>query len=281
MQLKLVTLNIWDIPFWFALDREARIARLGQYLNKISPDLICLQESFDVKHRDDLYEYLGRDQFHIIEEYDRTRRVLLFKHLDWTGGLVTFSRWPISSSRFIPFRRFVDMDFAEYIARKGILETILTTSEGPLCLLNTHLHAGGLHVDVETNIRRRQMNQIMKVLVARNDMPIILAGDFNENELLKHPVHGPAMERLGVKDAAEDNPEPTMRSDNCYGKRWFRHGNEHRRIDYVFFKSLDLAGLRLQECAVISRLEMPFSDHELIMTTFSTKEFAGNAHDLR
>ena len=151
------------------------------------------------------------------------------------------------------------------------METILTTSEGPLCLLNTHLHAGGLHGDVETNIRRRQMNQIMKVLVARNDMPIILAGDFNEHEMLKHPVHGPAMERLGVKDAAEDNPEPTMRSDNCYGKRWFRNGNEHRRIDYVFFKSLDLAGLRLQECAVISRLEMPFSDHELIMTTFSTK----------
>ena len=202
MQLKLVTLNIWDIPFWFSLDREARIARLGQYLNKISPDLICLQESFDVKHRDHLYEYLGRDQFHIIEEYDRTRRVLLFKHLDLTGGLVTFSRLPIISSRFIPFRRFVDMDFAEYIARKGILETILTTSEGPLCLLNTHLHAGGLHVDVETNIRRRQMNQIMKVLVARNEMPIILAGDFNENEMLQHPVHGPAMERLGVKDAA-------------------------------------------------------------------------------
>jgi endonuclease/exonuclease/phosphatase family metal-dependent hydrolase len=59
MQLKLVTLNIWDIPFWFSLDREARLARLGQYLNKISPDLICLQESFDVKHRDDLYEYFG------------------------------------------------------------------------------------------------------------------------------------------------------------------------------------------------------------------------------
>jgi len=281
MQLKLVTLNIWDIPFWFSLDREERIARLGQYLNKISPDLICLQESFDVKHRDHLYEYLGRDQFHIIEEYDRTRRVLLFKQLDWTGGLVTFSRLPIISSRFIPFRRFVDMDFAEYIGRKGILETILNTAEGPLCLLNTHLHAGGLHVDVETNIRRRQMNQIMKVLVARNDMPIILAGDFNENEMLKHPVHGPAMERLGVKDAAEENPEPTMRSDNCYGKRWFKNGHEHRRIDYVLFKSLDLAGLRLQECAVIARLEMPFSDHELLMATFSTKEFAGHAHDLR
>ena len=148
-----------------------------------------------MKHRDDIYEYLGRDQFHSIEEYARTRRVLLFKHLDLTGGLVTFSRLPILSSRFIPFRRFVDMDFAEYIARKGILETIVTTSEGPLCLLNTHLHAGGLHVDVETNIRRRQMNQILQVLVARNDMPIILAGDFNEHEMLKHPVHGPAMER--------------------------------------------------------------------------------------
>jgi endonuclease/exonuclease/phosphatase family metal-dependent hydrolase len=269
MQLKLITLNIWDIPFWFSLDREERIARLGQYLNKIGPDLICLQESFDVKHRDQIYTHLGRDEFHIIEEYDRTRRVLLFKRLDWTGGLVTFSRLPIISSRFIPFRRFVDMDLAEYIGRKGILETILKTQEGPLCLLNTHLHAGGLHVD--TNIRRRQMHQIMKVLVERNNMPIILAGDFNENEMLKHPEHGSIMERLGVKDAAEENPAPTMRSDNCYGHRWFKNGDKHRRIDYVFFKSLDLAGLRLQECAVISRPETPFSDHELIMATFSTK----------
>jgi len=95
--------------------------------------------------------------------------------------------------------------------------------------------------------------------------------DFNENEILKNPEHGPVMERLDVKDAAEENPEPTMRSDNRYGNHWFKNSNEHRRIDYVFFKSLDLAGLRLQECEVISRPEMPFSDHELVMVTFSTK----------
>jgi len=112
MQLKLVTLNIWDIPFWFSLDREERIRRLGQCLDRISPDLICLQESFDVKHRHQIHEGLGRDKFNIIEEYDRTRRILLFKRLDLTGGLITFSRLPIISSRFIPFRRFVDMAFA-------------------------------------------------------------------------------------------------------------------------------------------------------------------------
>ena len=75
-------------------------------------------------------------------------------------------------------------------------------------------------------------------------MPIILAGDFNETEMLKHPVHSPAMERLGVKDAAEDNPEPTMRSDNCYGKRWFRHGNEGLDHGVGHFRPLSITRQR-------------------------------------
>jgi endonuclease/exonuclease/phosphatase family metal-dependent hydrolase len=161
------------------------------------------------------------------------------------------------------------MAFTEHIGRKGILETILKTQEGFLCLLNTHLHAGVLHVDKD--IRRRQMNQIMQVLVERSEMPIILAGDFNENEMLQNPEHGPAMERLGVKDAAAANPEPTIRSDNRYRHSRFITSNGHKRIDYVFFKGLDLAGLRLNACEVVSTPEMPFSDHELVMATFSTK----------
>ena len=87
MQLKLVTLNIWDIPCWFSLDREARLARLGQYLNKISPDLICLQESFDVKHRDDLYEYLGRDEFTVSKS--TTEQDAFFFLNIWIGPAVS------------------------------------------------------------------------------------------------------------------------------------------------------------------------------------------------
>ena len=51
MTLKVLTLNIWDLPFWFVKDRKKRIKNLPEYLKKSGADIICLQESFDVENR--------------------------------------------------------------------------------------------------------------------------------------------------------------------------------------------------------------------------------------
>jgi endonuclease/exonuclease/phosphatase family metal-dependent hydrolase len=142
MQIKVLTLNIWDIPFWFSTKRRERMRHLGPYLKEINPDIICLQEAFDVKHRELIHEALGKKNYHIVEEYDETRRVLLFKRFDLTGGLIIFSKFPIKENSFSHFRRPLRIAFSERVGRKGFLQALLETPMGPLLVVNTHLHSG-------------------------------------------------------------------------------------------------------------------------------------------
>jgi endonuclease/exonuclease/phosphatase family metal-dependent hydrolase len=50
-QLKIVSFNIWDLPYWFVKNRRQRILQIAEYLQRLDAEIICLQESFDVHHR--------------------------------------------------------------------------------------------------------------------------------------------------------------------------------------------------------------------------------------
>src|SRR5919197_5354239 len=63
-QLKIVSFNIWDLPYWFVENRQQRILQIAAYLQKLDAEIVCLQESFDVSHRRLLYESLGPDKYY-------------------------------------------------------------------------------------------------------------------------------------------------------------------------------------------------------------------------
>jgi endonuclease/exonuclease/phosphatase family metal-dependent hydrolase len=63
-QLKIVSFNIWDLPYWFVKNREQRMLQISEYLRKLDAEIVCLQESFDVRHRRFLYESLGSDKYY-------------------------------------------------------------------------------------------------------------------------------------------------------------------------------------------------------------------------
>jgi endonuclease/exonuclease/phosphatase family metal-dependent hydrolase len=93
-QLKIVSFNIWDLPYWFVKDRKQRMHKIAEYLQRLDAEIICLQESFDVHHRRLLYEHLGLDRYYASGGFEATRKVPLAS-FDTTGGLVIFSKFPM------------------------------------------------------------------------------------------------------------------------------------------------------------------------------------------
>lgn len=273
MQLKILTFNIWDIPFWFTTKRHDRAHRLGEYLKKYDPDIICLQEAFDVKHRDALHEYLGKKTYHVTEGNGDARRVLLFKRFDLTGGLVTFSKLPIISSRFVHFRRFVDMMFAEYIGRKGVLETIIKTPQGPFAVINTHLHTGGHSID--QNIRLRQMRQLFKTIKKRTSrIPTVITGDLNEDNIMQHDDLSRLIKKAGFHDGADysiKTPKPTVRIENPLTNAWFNLSriSSSKRFDYTLVNNTASFGFTVTDHQALPQPNEPLSDHEPLLITLS------------
>ena len=117
-QLKIVSFNIWDLPYWFVKNRQQRILQIAEYLQRLDAEIICLQESFDVHHRRLLYEYLGIERYYPSGGFEETRKVPLAS-FDTTGGLVIFSKFPIIQYKFTPFSQFTP-SLIERIGRKGV-----------------------------------------------------------------------------------------------------------------------------------------------------------------
>ena len=239
MKLKIITFNIWDIPFWFSKKREERVHRIGDYLKSFNPDIICLQEAFDVKHRTRIHNALGRELYNIIEEYDETRRVLLFKRFDLTGGLVIFSKFPIETSVFYPFERPMRMALPERIGRKGFLKTLLKTPEGLLLVVNAHLYQGWRKHNQK--MRTRQLQQLLENLnEGDHKLPIIMTGDFNEDGFKERKHFFTLIRNEKFEDSAvilKKQFEETCRTDNQYilNSLWERlHRLTPYRLDFIF-----------------------------------------------
>src|SRR5215470_12591865 len=76
-QLKIVSFNIWDLPYWFVKNRHQRMLHIADFLQTLDAEIVCLQESFDVHHRRFLYERLGCDRYYVSGGFEETRKVPL------------------------------------------------------------------------------------------------------------------------------------------------------------------------------------------------------------
>src|SRR5262247_4782036 len=157
-QLKIVSFNIWDLPYWFVKNRTQRILHIAEYLQRLDAEIICLQESFDVHHRRLLYEHLGLERYYASGGFEETRKAPLAV-FDTTGGLAIFSKFPIIQHKFVPFNQFT-ISLVERIGRKGVLEATIETPYGVMLVLNTHLHMGKSFF--ARNTRVKQLKSILE-----------------------------------------------------------------------------------------------------------------------
>ncbi|MDP2703760.1 MAG: endonuclease/exonuclease/phosphatase family protein [bacterium] len=267
--MKILTFNIWDTPMWLSVKRKERIARLGAYLKKHDPDIICLQESFDTKHREIVHKAIGKKKYFTSDVNDLMRKVLLFFRMDTTGGLVTFSKFPIKRSVFHPFRRLLLMSPQEWIGRKGFLETEVETPEGPLLVISTHLYSiQSIHGET---VRTTQIKQILeKTKAKRKRMASILTGDLNQNKIMEVEPFGKIFKEEGFRDSSElagKEALPSYRPENPFTHTRFNNGPHPMRLDYVLLSNLGKLGIGVTSNDVLQQPRSPLSDHDPVMVT--------------
>lgn len=164
-KISLLSFNIWALPGFLGVDRNARIQALGETLKAY--DLVALQEAFteDVTQ----LKTLAGFQHHV-----KPPRNSSFK---MNSGLYVLSRFPVLKTEFRAFGRCTGKDC---LVNKGVLLVRVSHPElGPLDLYTTHFQSG--QSESSEKIRAEDNNQQLETLLNQNlgPFPVILAGDFN------------------------------------------------------------------------------------------------------
>jgi endonuclease/exonuclease/phosphatase family metal-dependent hydrolase len=267
MLIRLLSLNIWDLPLPLpGSGRERRRRMLLEHLSTCDADLVLLQEAFLPGFRIRLAAAL--DGYHP-DHYLKVRRRHWFLPMDGSGGLVTFSRHDLLSSRYVPFRAWSRMKTDERVGRKGCLWTEVNTPAGRLLVGNVHLYAGTRPHDARA--RSMQTRHLLHQLEQFGATPTVIAGDFNMAIEYERTTNGPTgFDRLraaGFQEiaAGETGPLATMSPSRNRLARypWPR---AERRLTQVFYRG---EGIQVAAPPTLCFCEPPVSDHFGLAATLS------------
>ena len=267
-QFKIVSFNIWDLPYWFVKNRQQRILQIAAYLCRLDAEIICLQESFDVHHRRVLHERLGYDRYYASGGFEATRKAPLAT-FDTTGGLVIFSKFPIIEHTFMPFNQFTP-SLAERIGRKGVLQATIETPHGIMQVFNIHLHMGRKFF--AHNIRVKQLKSVLERIEVQRHMPVILAGDFNEHALMEQKKFADMLHAKGLTQALSFEPYermPSYRLNNPLVNNWLDSVKGSCRFDYILVRITEDFDLKIASYEPIY-LVPALSDHDPVLLSLSS-----------
>jgi endonuclease/exonuclease/phosphatase family metal-dependent hydrolase len=258
--MKIITYNIWDLPLWFVRNRKKRLLEIGRLLTTQGADIICLQESWTLDHRKALSEYIRAEGYHDAVHQENIKRA--------NGGLLTFSKFPIRSVRFIPFGRR-GLSISEIIGNKGVLETIVETPKGLLRILNIHLHHQSSKLIKTKKIRLRQLRIVFATLKKETSLPTILAGDFNENNMMEEVSFKKVFEKAGyIHHGSSTEVLPTYRIENYFVNNWLNRVPQSQRYDYILTKDIEQGGLHFHSYTPWY-ISPALSDHDPVVLTLA------------
>ncbi len=255
MPIRLGTFNVWGLPGGFADDVPARMGELARRLPSLDLDVLLIQEAWTQEVRDTLREAALAADFEVADGHGAS------------GGLMIFSRLPIRSNAFEPYRFRGDperLSRGEFIGGKGFQTVTLETSAGPFAVLNTHLHATyrRLHPQLNSAVRTAQLMQLIGAL---HSIPGSLAvgGDFNcAREDVEYSVFSGLTRTV---ELADGRAFPTLSRSNYYKRT---RSSEDKRVDYLFLRPGSGANWRstgadslFTEPVQIGNRERSLSDH--------------------
>jgi len=263
MPLRIATLNVWATPAPLARDVSFRIDAIGEKLPDYHLDAIAFQEVWT----SEACRRLVRAGRRAGLEYAWAGRGRGWAQGTLRGGLLVLSRLPIEDPRFTPFTLRGEPERAitnlEYVSGKGFVALLLQTPEGPVRLVNTHLHSGYHHRTHHYVPHRTAQAIELAVDAAQSTAPMVALGDFNFRE--GDPDYRVLEALLGARDAAveRDQRESTTLTSNPY-----RTGRVDRRKDFVFVRdgASEALGVRrieriFDEPLSFERREVAYSNH--------------------
>ena len=120
----------------------------------------------------------------------------------------------------------------ERIGHKGILEATIETPYGNIQVFNTHLHKEQRFF--AHNIRVKQLKHILERMQEQQHLPVILAGDFNENALMEQKKLATILQSRGLMHSIHfERYEymPSYRLNNPLVDNWLNRVSYSRRLD--------------------------------------------------
>ena len=269
MLIRLLSINIWDLPVPLpGFARRRRRRRLLEHLPRADADLVLIQEAFLPSFKPRLAAALVR--YHA-DHYLNHRRRPFGLPMDGSGGLATFSRFPLAGSRYVPFRCWRRMRPEERLGRKGALWTEIETSGGRILVGNVHLYAGGGAGNGRA--RSMQTQHLLQQLRRLPKLPTIVAGDFNMALEHEHTNDGPTgFELMGEAGFTEiaGGASPGIVTVSPRRNRFARYtpwAKPERRLTQVFFRG---DGFHVAEPPRVCLDDPPVSDHFGLVVTLET-----------
>lgn len=263
MKVKIVTFNCFALPFLGRFVRE-RLSFIGQELNRIRPDFICLQEVFLKNHINILRKNLTNFPY----AFFAPRRFLQLG-----GGLVIFSQIPFLYKEFRRFKNqgpILNFSLSDRIANKGFI--FVKTDD--FFLVNTHMlanyNSGYTPESKMAKIQDSQLSQLIEFIQAKKwrNKSLIIAGDFNfpPDSFLYKKIR----RTLEIFDLTSD-AGPSTSPESLY---LIPFKNKLRnKIDYIFlsenisFKKVKYQYLFTSKAEINRKLETHLSDHFAILAT--------------
>jgi endonuclease/exonuclease/phosphatase family metal-dependent hydrolase len=264
-EMNIISYNIWNLPFLTPRGSFKRMKNIATYLQTVSADIICLQEVWSLRTK-----HLFSNVFQgVYSSYPSRSIPTLYKRwLDFSsqqGGLLTLSKFPIISEKFIRFG-ISGWFWTEWAGDKGFLETFLKTPWGVLRVINTHLH------QPLASVRFHQIKKMFSYLAKDQETPTILAGDFNQDQLANDEVFMSLLSNTKFVHPGilTDAPLHTYRLNNPLTQTWLNRLKESGHLDYIFIRFLEKLGLNVKNYTPI-HLPTPLSDHDPVVLTLSDK----------
>ena len=269
MKVRLVSINIWDLPVPLpGFARASRRRGLLEQLATLDADLVLIQEAFLPAFK---LRLAGTLATHQPDHYLQQRRRQLFLSMDASGGLVTFSRFRLDTSRYGQFPLWRGMKPDERVGRKGCLWTQVQTPTSALLVGNVHLYAGNTPPD--RRARSMQTRHLLDQLERLPPQLTIVAGDFNmaaelEHRLDGHPTGFDLMHEAGFVEVAggATGNLATMSPINNRFARYAPWRRPERRLTQVFIRG---AGMELESGPDLCLNHPPVSDHFGLLVTLN------------
>jgi len=215
-----------------------------------------------------VYEHLGLERYYASGGFEETRKVPLAS-FDTTGGLVIFSKFPIIRYKFIPFNQFTP-SLIEHIGRKGVLEATIETPYGVVQLFNIHLHVGKHFL--AHSIRVKQLKSVLELMKSYGNVPVILAGDFNEDALMDQKKFVTILQSRGLAHSLHFEQYefmPSYRIKNPLVNNWLNRSKYSRRLDYILVRLTEEFDLKVVQYEPMYLIP-PLSDHDPIFLSLSS-----------
>ncbi|HEX6276348.1 MAG TPA: endonuclease/exonuclease/phosphatase family protein [Polyangiaceae bacterium] len=240
LKMRVVSWNVWGVPV-ITPEREARMAQIPAALLALEPDVVCLQELWEVRDAERVAKELG------------ARGLVHSRRFDGPGGrtgLFVASKWPLGDGRFRPFslgRRPHSLWHLDWLVEKGVAEVTVRTPAGELRLENTHLQAQ-YRTDEYGAERLAQASELILGGRERSADALLVAGDFNG--------HGDELPRRVIRDLGElEDASPSSSEDTLYVR-----GGRDSSLRVLAAKTALGQAFRLE-----SGETLPLSDHAAVV----------------